>query len=149
MKLRDPIQLVLKEKGDQVFCIDTEASVYDALAIMSEKQIGAVLVLKEKRLVGLFTERDYARKVVLLGRASRQLRVREIMSSPVVSVQMDTTVDDCMQHMTNRRCRHLPVVDGEEIVGVVSLGDLVNWIMTKQDQTIHDLEDYIKGPYPG
>ena len=149
MKLHDPIQLVLKDKGTEVFTIASEATVFEALVLMGKKRIGALMVMSGAEIVGVFSERDYARKVILVGRSSKEMRVNEIMRSPVITVKPSTTVDKCMQHMTGRRCRHLPIVEDGKIIGVVSIGDLVKWIMTKQDQTIHDLEDYISGEYPG
>ena len=115
---------------------------------MADKRIGALVVMDGESLVGVFSERDYARKVILAGRSSREMKVHEIMSSKVHTVAPETTVDECMQFMTDKRCRHLPVVEGGKLVGVVSIGDLVNWILRAQERTIHDLEDYISGDYP-
>jgi len=149
VKLRAAIEIVLKGKGGEIFSIASSATVYEALVLMANKRIGALLVMDDGEIVGMFSERDYARKVILVGRSSKEVKVCEIMSSPVITVEPDTTVDQCMQHMMGRRCRHLPVVDDGKILGVVSIGDLVNWIMTRQERTIHDLEDYISGDYPG
>ena len=149
MKLNDPIDLILEQKGNDVYSIPPQATVYEALDMMAEREVGALPVIDGTDLVGMFSERDYARKVILAGRSSREMKVREIMSSPVISVQPSTTIDECMQHMTDKRCRHLPVVEDGRVVGLVSLGDLVNWIINVQEQTIHELEDYISGDYPG
>lgn len=148
MKLDDSVALILKQKGSQVHSIGPDVTVYEALEVLADKDIGALVVMNGSDLVGIFSERDYVRKVILKGRSSKEMQVHEIMSSPVVTVSLTTTVDECMHCMTDERCRHLPVVDGESVVGVVSIGDLVNWIMTAQDFTIHRLEDYISGKYP-
>lgn len=148
MNLGHPIKLILQGKGRQVHSVASEATIYEALVIMAEKGIGALLVLDGEDLVGIFSERDYARRVILAGRSSREMKVREIMSSNVLTVGPQSTVDECMQHMTDRRCRHLPVVEGGKVVGIVSIGDLVNWIIKVQERTIHDLEDFISGDYP-
>jgi len=149
MKLDSAVELVLEGKNAEVFSIDADASVYDALVLMAEKRIGALLAMRGSALVGILSERDYARKVILAGLSSREVKVREIMSSPVITVTRDTTVDECMHYMTKKRCRHLPVLEDGKPVAVVSLGDLVRWIIEYQHQTIDDLKDYIAGEYPG
>ena len=148
MNLDHPIELILREKGSTVYTVSPGATIYEALVIMADKRIGALVVMDGERLVGMFSERDYARKVVLAGRSSREMKVQEIMSAEVLTVDPHTTIDECMQHMTDKRCRHLPVVDGGRVVAIVSIGDLVNWIIKLQDLTIHELEDYISGKYP-
>ena len=149
MKLLDSVERILKQKGSQVYSISPHVTVYEALEEMADKDIGALVVMHGTELVGILSERDYARKVILTGRSSKEMQVQEIMSSPAVTVNLKTTVDECMQHMTSKRCRHLPVEEGGRVVGVVSIGDLVNWIITAQDLTIRQLEDYITGKYPG
>jgi len=149
VKLNDSVGLVLKQKGSLVHSIPPDVTVYEALKKMSDENVGALVVLQGSDLVGLISERDYARKVILKDRSSKEMKVEEIMSSPVVTVDRRATIDECMYKMTDKRCRHLPVVEGGAVVGLVSIGDLVNWIMTAQDFTIHQLEDYITGKYPG
>jgi signal-transduction protein with cAMP-binding, CBS, and nucleotidyltransferase domain len=149
VKLYDSVELILKHKGRKVFSIPPQVTVYEALEKMAEWGIGALVVMDGTELVGIMSERDYARKVVLDGRSSKEMKVGEIMSSPAVTVQLKATVDECMQCMTDTRCRHLPVVEEGTVVGVVSIGDLVHWIITAQDQTIRQLEDYICSKYPG
>jgi CBS domain-containing protein len=149
MELRDPIRSVLKHKGGNVWTVRPTASVYDALAMMGEKQVGALLVMEDAKLVGILSERDYARKVILKGRSSKETPVGEIMTSPVRYVTPEETVDECMRIMTASRVRHLPVVEDEKVVGIISIGDLVNWIISAQADTIHQLHSYITGKYPG
>jgi len=149
MELHEPVERILRHKGSQVYSIAADVTVYEALEKMATENVGALVVMQGTDLVGLISERDYARKVILKDRSSKEMMVHEIMSSPVVTVNPRTTVDECMCRMTDKRCRHLPVVEEGRVVGVVSIGDLVNWIITVQDLTIHQLEDYITGKYPG
>ncbi|SRR5579884_3859251 len=146
MKVLDSVGMVLKEKGGQIWFIDPAATVYEALEVMADKGVGALLVMQGSKLLGVISERDYARKIILTGRSSKTTRVSEIMSSPARTINMDTTVDDAMHIMTNNRIRHLPVMDGDgNVAGVVSLGDLVKWTITSHEQTIEQLESYISG----
>ena len=137
------VMQLLQQKGTGVHTIGIEARVYDALKLMAEKDVGALIVLDASRLAGIISERDYARKVILHGKSSYDIPVREIMTSKVITVQPRQTVEDCMALMTSRRVRHLPVVDGDRLVGVLSIGDLVKEVIADQEATIRQLESYI------
>ncbi|MCZ2148013.1 MAG: CBS domain-containing protein [Bryobacterales bacterium] len=148
MRTTEAIRSILRQKGGQVYWLGPDATVYDAIALMSEKSAGALLVMEDGRILGIISERDYARKVVLEGRSSRETLVAEIMTSPVKVAGPEETVDECMRMMTGARIRHLPVVDGERVVGIVSIGDLVKWMVSRQEETIEQLSSYISGAYP-
>jgi CBS domain-containing protein len=139
---------ILQHKGTNAWAISPNATVFEAIQLMADKNVGALLVTEQDKLVGIISERDYTRKVVLKGRSSRETAVKEILSSHVIHVSPSHTVEECMRLMTEHHIRHLPVLDGEKICGVVSIGDLVNWIISAQTSTINQLQTYIAG-YPG
>jgi len=143
------IREILQHKGKQIWSIGPEATVYDAIALMAEKNVGALPVMEGDKLVGILSERDYSRKIILMGRSSKETRVCEIISYPVISVTPAASVDECMRIMTHHRIRHLPVLESGKMAGIVSIGDLVNWIINIQSQTIEQLQNYITGQYPG
>ncbi len=143
------IREILQHKGKQIWSISPDATVYEAIQKMSDKNVGALPVMSEDKLLGIMSERDYTRKIILMGRSSKDTLVNEIVSSPVISVTPTHTVEECMRLMTNHRIRHLPVLEGDKVVGIVSIGDLVNWIITVQNMTINQLQNYIAGQYPG
>jgi CBS domain-containing protein len=142
-----PIREILTHKGSNVWSVTPESTVLEAIQMMADKNVGALLVTKEGRLLGVLSERDYTRKIVWKGRSSKDTPVRDILSGHVVSATPDHTVDECLRLMTEHRIRHLPVMDGTKILGVISIGDLVNFIISAQSSTIQQLETYITG-YP-
>jgi CBS domain-containing protein len=139
------IREILKEKGGDIWTMDPNATVFQALELMSEKNIGAVLVIEEDALVGILSERDYARKVALKGKGSRETRVREIMTGSVLFVKPEQSVEECMAIMTNKHIRHLPVLDGGRLIGLVSIGDIVKAVIAEQTFMIEQLTNYITG----
>lgn len=142
------INEILEYKGTAAWTIAPDATVFEAIQMMSDKNVGALLVTDHGKLIGIISERDYTRKVALKGKSSKELKVREIIPDKVLSVTRGHTIEECMHLMTDHRVRHLPVLEGEKITGVISIGDLVNWIITAQSTTIRQLETYISG-YPG
>jgi CBS domain-containing protein len=141
------INEILLHKGTTVWTISPDATVFEAIQMMADKNVGAILVSEQEKLIGLISERDYTRKVALKGRSSKELKVREILSERLVHVSPEHSIEECMRLMTENRVRHLPVLEGGKIRGVISIGDLVNWIITAQSTTIRQLETYISG-YP-
>ena len=149
MKINDTIGVLLGCRPERkVLSIEPEHSVYEALQMLAKYDIGVLLLCKDGRLLGIFSERDYARKGILGGHTSRETTVSQLMTSPVISVNPKHTVDECMTLMTQHDFRHLPVVQNDSVVGVISIGDLVKWVISGQEQTIQALEGYIAGAYP-
>ena len=139
---------ILEQKGRRVHAIGPDASVYEAVVKMAEHEVGALFVMDDARLVGVISERDYARKVILQGRSSRGTRVREVMTSPVIYVELTTPLADCMRIVSHEHVRHLPVLEQGRMIGVISIGDLVQSIVAHQAETIEQLSTLLTGPYP-
>ena len=149
MKIPMPISAVLAQKSSDVASIHSGATVFEAITLMAEKNVGALPVMEKGRLVGMISERDYTRKVAIKGKSSKQTWVREIMSEHLTVTAPGHTIEECMRLMTEKHIRHLPVMDGDKMVGIVSIGDLVKWIISVQAETIEQLQNYIHGNYPG
>lgn len=150
MEVHGTVNDILQTKGQEVWTTTPDCTVFEALRLMGEKNIGALVALQDGKVVGVLSERDYSRKVVLRGRTSRDTLVGDILSFPAVTVEPGDGIDKCMQLMTGRRIRHLPVIKDGALAGLISIGDLVNWIIHAQRQTIQQLHGYIAGGgYPG
>ncbi len=149
INLAGTVRSILQHKGQEVYSLPPEATVYNALEMMADKKTGALLVVGQGKLLGIISERDYARKGILQGRMSKETPVSEVMVSPAIVATMDSTVEECMRLMTDNRVRHLAIVDRDKIIGVVSIGDLVKSIISAQADAIDRLQDYISGKYPG
>jgi len=149
MNVTGTIDAILNQKSGEIWSVSPESMVYDAVALMAEKNVGALVVLQNNQLVGIISERDYTRKVMLRGKRSRETAVREIMSTQLTTVEPKESVDHCLQHMTDKRVRHLPVVEKGQLRGVISIGDLVKHVISVQSATLQQLESYISGGYAG
>ena len=149
MDVSGNISGILNQKGREIFSVPSDTTVFDAISLLAEKNVGALLVVDDEKLVGMVSERDYTRKVVLRGKRSRETSVAEIMSTDLKVVNPSEAVQDCLRLMTDKRIRHLPVLDGDKVVGVISIGDLVKWVINCQSAAIAHLENYISGGYSG
>lgn len=138
---------IIERKGNLVLCVDQNESVYDAISLMAQVNIGAVLVKEHDNIAGIFTERDYLQKIALESRSSRETRVREVMSSPVISAGPRDSIQECLETMTECRCRHLPIVADGELLGIVSIGDLVKYLLEEKQSEVQQLSHYIAGSY--
>ena len=149
MDVSGTIDAILAQKGSEIFSISSDATVYEAIELMAQRNVGALVVVENGTLAGLLSERDYTRKVMLRGKRSRETQVREIMSSNLTTVSPREPIENCLRMMTEKRIRHLPVVDGDTLRGVISIGDLVKWVIASQSAAIAHLEHYISGGYSG
>jgi len=148
MKTNYPISSVVANKSSALWSVAPESTVFEAIKLMADKNIGALLIMGGDKLVGMFTERDYTRKIALQGKTSKETRVSEVIPAKVITVGPDDSVEDCMRLMTENRIRHLPVVEGTNVIGIVSIGDLVNWIISTQNAHIEQMEQYVSGSVP-
>lgn len=139
------VRNLLQSKKSEILSVSPDQSVYEALQLMAEKNIGAVLVTSNKKLVGILSERDYARKIILKGKTSKETKVEEIMTSQVLYVSTDKSVEDCMAIMSEKHIRHLPIIDNGELLGIISIGDVVKAIISEKEFAIKQLENYISG----
>ena len=141
------IAQLLNAKGNQIWSVEPKATIFEALEVMSEKEIGALLVMEDGKLTGIFSERDYARKVILKGKSSKETPVGELMTKKVFYIDPQKTINDCMAMMTAKRIRHVPVIEDNQVMGIVTIGDVVNQIISEQEVTINHLENYITGSH--
>ena len=148
MEVTGTVSRILERKGSSIWSIAPEAMVYDAIKLMAQKNVGALMVLENGVLIGIISERDYTRKVILQGKSSKETPVGEIMTKELVTAEPNDNIAECMRVMTERRVRHLPVLEGSKIIGIVSIGDLLKWVISAQDAAIDHLERYITGSYP-
>ena len=149
LSFTEPVRSLLNQKSPTVWWVSPHETVFLAIQLMSVRQVGALMVLSDGQLTGIVSERDYARKVILQGRNSQSTLVSEIMTTPVLFVTPEQSIQNCMKLMTSRRIRHLPVLEQDKVIGVISIGDIVNWMVSSQQETIQQLHSYINGSYPG
>lgn len=148
MEVTGTVNSILANKGSDVWSIAPDATVFEAIQLMAEKNVGALPVLQNDQLVGIISERDYTRKVILQGKSSKDTPVRDIMTQRLVTADPDDRVSDCMQRITENRVRHLPVLEGNKLVGILSIGDLLAWLIAAQRNAIDNLERYVTGDFP-
>jgi CBS domain-containing protein len=148
MEVTGTVNSILAHKGSAIWSIAPEATVFEAIQLMAEKNVGALPVVQNDQLVGIISERDYTRKVILQGKSSKETPVRDIMTQRLVTADPDDRVSECMQRMTENRVRHLPILEGNKMVGILSIGDLLAWLITAQRNTIDNLERYVTGDFP-
>jgi CBS domain-containing protein len=148
MEIADPVSTAIHHKNREIWRITPDATVFAAIQLMSDKNVGALLVMEQDSLLGIVSERDYTRNVILKGKSSKATPVREVMAADVPCVTPDHSVEECLQIMTEKRIRHLPVLENGSVVGIVSIGDLVKWIISAQNALINQLDNYIAGTYP-
>jgi CBS domain-containing protein len=148
MDVSGTIEVILNNKARAIWSVSPDATVYDAIALMAEKNVGALLVMESDQLVGIISERDYSRKVMLKGKTSRNSFVHEIMTTELTTAHPSETVQECLQFMTDKHIRHLPVLADGKLLGVISIGDLVKHVISAQSATLEQLKDYIAGGYP-
>ena len=149
MEIHGTVYDILHNKKGIIWTTTLQDTVYEAIRLMGEKNIGALVAVEDGKVIGVLSERDYSRKVVLQGRTSRDTLVGDILSRPAITAESKDSIEKCMQIMTANRIRHLPIVDGSELIGLISIGDLVSWVMQSQRHTIQQLQGYISGEYPG
>jgi len=149
MEISGSVGVILAHKGSAVWSIAPNSMVFDAIQLMADKNVGALPVMEAKQLVGMISERDYTRKVVLRGKRSKEIKVAEIMSTEVTTTRPQESVEECLRLMTEKHFRHLPVMEGNKVVGIISIGDLVKWVIASQSAAIAHLENYIHGGYSG
>ncbi|HTD65351.1 MAG TPA: CBS domain-containing protein [Candidatus Limnocylindria bacterium] len=147
--MQGTVEAILKHKGSRVWTVPADATVHEAIELMAARNVGALVVVTGSKLEGIFSERDYIRKVALYEKSSREILVSDVLSAKLFVAAPDSTVEECMRMMTENRIRHLPVLDGERLAGLISIGDLVNWIISAQSVEIDQLNNYIAGQYPG
>jgi CBS domain-containing protein len=144
--MKSTVKELLDQKGGNIFTINKNETVYDGLVMMAKKDVGALVTIdNDGKLVGIFSERDYARKVVLMGKTSKETKIGDMMSTEISVVKPENTINECLAIMTKKKVRHLPVIEADKLVGIVSIGDAVNRVISDQEETIHNLEDYIYG----
>lgn len=149
MEIHGTVRDILQDKSGEVWTTDPNHTVYEAIRLMGEKNVGALVAVEGNQVIGVLSERDYSRKVVLQGRTSRDTLVGDIINRPAITVERKDSIETCMLLMTSKRIRHLPVLEDGKLVGVISIGDLVSWVMNSQRHTILQLQGYISGDYPG